>query len=66
MTCGVWPSKVVDLHECPFGCFKLVLADATGSPRKISENSHGQAPLFRLCTGHASALWAGDRGSTPE
>ena len=64
VTCGVLLTQVVDLHECPFGCFTLVLPDAAGSPRKVPENSHGQEPLFRLCTGHTGALWAGDRGST--
>lgn len=56
VTCGVLLSQVVDLHEFPFGCFTLVLADAVGSPRKVPENSHGPEPLFRLCTGHTGAL----------
>ena len=39
VTCDVWPSQGIDLHERPFGCFTLVLADAAGSPRKVPEGT---------------------------
>lgn len=63
VACGVLLSQVVDLHECSFGCFTLVLADAAGSPRKVPGLAAGEENLAAWAPGDWRSAYAlRDRG----